>query len=378
MRLPEGALCIMERLEAAGFEAYAVGGCVRDALLGLTPQDYDLCTSATPEEMLNVFAGSRVLKTGLAHGTVTVFAQGATYEVTTYRVDGAYADHRRPDRVTFVRDIVEDLARRDFTVNAMAYHPRSGLVDPFGGQEDLAKGRIRCVGDPHTRFSEDALRILRALRFSAVYDFVLEEDTALAAHDLRATLERVAKERVTAEWCKLVCGRAAERILGQFADLLGQIMPGVSSPDGLDATPPSLPLRLAHLARRVDPMRALSCLRLDKDTRRAALELAEASALPQPQNAVQVRRLMRVMGKERVDQLYCLKGWPQEELDGVLRRGDCVCVRQLAVDGHDLMAAGVPAGSAVGAALERLLDKVVEGELPNERQALLRGLKESE
>ena len=180
MQLPEGARFILRTLSENGHEGYCVGGCVRDALLGLQPKDYDICTDASPEEMQRIFAGQRVIETGLKHGTLTVLYDGEPYEVTTYRVDGDYADHRHPDTVTFVRELSADLARRDFTVNAMAYNPERGLVDLFEGRKDLESRVIRCVGEAYRRFDEDALRILRALRFAAVYGFSIEEETANA------------------------------------------------------------------------------------------------------------------------------------------------------------------------------------------------------
>ena len=174
MKIPEGALFVLNRLTQAGYEAYLVGGCVRDMLMQEEPKDYDVCTSALPHEMQAVFADCHVVETGLKHGTLTVVVNHEPYEATTFRVDGEYTDSRHPDSVNFVSDVKEDLARRDFTVNAMAYHPDTGLIDPFGGQEDLKAGFIRCVGDAETRFGEVALRILRALRFASVYGFAIE------------------------------------------------------------------------------------------------------------------------------------------------------------------------------------------------------------
>ena len=177
MELPRTVSDLISRLENAGFSAYAVGGCVRDTLLSLEPNDWDLCTSARPEEMQEVFRGEHVVETGLKHGTLTVVINHVPYEITTFRTDGSYTDHRHPDSVTFVKEVAGDLARRDFTVNAMAYSPRDGLVDLFGGREDLSRRIIRCVGVPKERFEEDALRILRALRFASVYNFSVDPET---------------------------------------------------------------------------------------------------------------------------------------------------------------------------------------------------------
>ena len=184
MELPRTVSALIARLEQAGYSAYAVGGCVRDSLLSLEPHDWDLCTSARPEEMLEVFRGERVAETGLKHGTLTVIMDHVPYEITTFRTDGSYTDHRHPDSVSFVREVAGDLSRRDFTVNAMAYSPRTGLVDLFGGREDLERRVIRCVGVPRERFTEDALRILRALRFASVFDFSLDPETEEALRAL--------------------------------------------------------------------------------------------------------------------------------------------------------------------------------------------------
>ena len=225
IRMPADAQGLIQRLNDAGYEAYAVGGCVRDSLLGLQPKDWDICTSALPQQTLQVFGGCHVVETGLKHGTVTVVLHHVPYEVTSFRVDGSYADHRHPDSVSFVSDVSEDLARRDFTVNAMAWHPQLGLTDLFGGREDLKNGVLRCVGVPAARFEEDALRILRALRFSSVYDFMIEPETAAAIHALHPTLAHVAGERIHAELAKLLCGRAVGRILREYTDVITGIIP---------------------------------------------------------------------------------------------------------------------------------------------------------
>jgi len=219
LTIPAGADFILRRLMENGFDAYVVGGCVRDSLLGLFPHDWDICTSARPEQMQAVFADCRVIETGLKHGTLTVLHDRIPYEVTTFRVDGGYTDHRHPDSVSFVSNVVDDLARRDFTVNAMAWNPQTGLVDAFHGQEDLRAGIIRAVGDPKTRFTEDALRILRALRFASVYGFQIDDATSQAAHDLRHTLTDVAAERIRVELAKLLCGQGAADILRAAFDV---------------------------------------------------------------------------------------------------------------------------------------------------------------
>ncbi len=234
MELPREVSDLIDRLEQAGYSAYAVGGCVRDSLLSLRPHDWDLCTSARPEEMQAVFRGERLVETGLKHGTLTVVIDHHPYEITTFRTDGTYTDHRHPDSVTFVEDVSGDLARRDFTVNAMAYSPRTGLVDLFGGRRDLENRVIRCVGTPADRFREDALRILRALRFASAYDFALEAETDKALRLLAPTLKTVAAERIQAELLKLLCGPGAGRILRAYPDVLTVIIPEIGPMVGYD------------------------------------------------------------------------------------------------------------------------------------------------
>ena len=261
--LPAGAAFIIDRLNKHGHRAYVVGGCVRDCLLGIMPKDWDICTSALPEEMQRIFRDQHVVETGLKHGTLTVVIDHIPYEVTTFRVDGEYTDHRHPDEVRFVRDVREDLARRDFTVNAMAYHPEEGLVDAFGGQEDLAAGIIRCVGEAERRFDEDALRILRALRFASTYCFAIEEHTAAAVHSLKETLADVAAERIRVELAKLLCGKGAGDILRSYHDVMGQVIPQVRPMVGFEQHTPHHRYDVwEHTIRAVEAVPATEVLRL--------------------------------------------------------------------------------------------------------------------
>ena len=234
MQLPSAVTVLLARLKQAGFSAYAVGGCVRDSLLGLEPHDWDICTSALPGQMQEIFRGLHTVETGLKHGTLTVVMDHVPYEITTFRVDGDYTDHRHPDSVIFVDDLTKDLARRDFTVNAMAYAPETGLADPFGGQRDLSEKLLRCVGVPEQRFDEDALRILRALRFAAVYDFIIEPETASALRKMAPDLKRVAGERIREELLRLLCGKAAGRILREYPEVLAEIIPEIRPMIGYD------------------------------------------------------------------------------------------------------------------------------------------------
>ena len=234
LTLPAPVSDLLGRLTRAGFSAYVVGGCVRDSLLGLEPHDWDICTSALPDQMQEVFRDDRTVDTGLKHGTLMVIVDHEPYEVTTFRVDGDYTDHRHPDSVVFVDDLTKDLARRDFTVNAMAWSPDAGLQDPFAGQQDLSANLIRCVGKPEQRFEEDALRVLRALRFASVYDFAIEPDTASAIRKKAPDLKLVAGERIREELLKLLCGKAAGRILREYPEVLAEIIPEIRPMIGYD------------------------------------------------------------------------------------------------------------------------------------------------
>ena len=249
-----GAAALLDALHTAGYAAYAVGGCVRDSLLGLVPHDWDLCTSALPQQVIGLFGAQQCIPTGLQHGTVTVKQNGALYEITTFRTEGSYTDGRHPDEVHFVSDVREDLARRDFTINAMAYNEKEGLIDPFGGQADLQRGILRAVGAPHQRFTEDALRILRLYRFAARFGFALDPVTAQAAEELCAHLDCVSAERIEEELAKLLAAPAPAAYLDE--KILDVILPELA-PEALTAAKPvvdacpagadNLPVRLAAL-----------------------------------------------------------------------------------------------------------------------------------
>ncbi len=372
MKLPNGAVYILNRLEEAGFCAYVVGGCVRDALMGKVPSDYDICTSATPVEMKRVFAGERLIETGLQHGTLTVLYDNIPYEVTTFRVDGDYADHRRPDSVTFVRSLREDQARRDFTVNAMAYNPKEGLQDAFEGREDIERKIIRAVGEPTNRFTEDALRILRALRFASVCGFSVGKDTAQAARSLKDSLSYVAKERITAEFVKLMCGITAEEIIRQFPDILSVILPEISfSADALNELPKDFAVRFAYLLKQNENIeKVFSSLRLSREQETAVRELWGARKESEPQTIPEARKLLCRMGDARAMQLKAMLKWKTALPEQVIKDNDCRSIKQLAVTGNDLLALGIT-GKKVGETLLRLLNLVMEDRLTNEKSELL-------
>ena len=428
IRMDEGAAELLDTLHKAGYAAYVVGGCVRDSLLGLTPHDWDLCTSALPQQVMELFGAQRCIPTGLQHGTVTVKQSGALYEITTFRTEGTYTDGRHPDEVHFVPDVREDLARRDFTINAMAYNEKEGLVDPFGGQADLQSGIVRAVGVPRQRFTEDALRILRLYRFAARFGFAIDPPTAQAAQELCAHLDCVSVERIEEELAKLLASPAPAAYLDK--KILLVILPELSSEalaaakpvvDACPAGAENLPIRLAALlyslgedgTRRT--LRRLRCSNacieetavLVREARgcdgsfsedrplgwdpvaegnRAgdgmARIVSEEKATVTPDFTIYARRLLGKYNLCTVQRIAALGTALQperaadfaalselaEQLDA---DGVCCRVSQLAVNGRDLMAAGVPAGPGIRKVLEALLDGVIREEYPNERQALL-------
>jgi tRNA nucleotidyltransferase (CCA-adding enzyme) len=407
--------------------------------MGKIPHDWDLCTSAAPEEMKAVFAGERVVETGLKHGTLTVVRDHVPYEITTYRTEGVYTDHRHPDAVSFVADIREDLSRRDFTVNAMACGADGQVLDLFGGREDLSAGIIRCVGEPELRFGEDALRILRALRFASVLDFSLEPGTAKAVHRLYPTLERVSAERIREELCKLLCGPGVGRILREYTDVLSFLIPPIGSAVGYDQqnphhlftvwehtvravenVPPLLPLRMTMLlhdlgkplARITDAQgighypghqrisaeiarKTLTDLRCDNALTERVTRLVEAHDIPlDPSRKTMLHRLNR-FGEEDLRSLFLIHradriatGTRNPEhagdrcrelnaaLDALLAEKPCFSLKDLAVNGRDLTALGL-SGPDVGKALNQLLDAVLDETVPNEKEALLHHLQYS-
>ncbi|MBQ2719045.1 MAG: CCA tRNA nucleotidyltransferase [Clostridia bacterium] len=379
--LPDPVLEVLDRLECSGYEAYLVGGCVRDFLRGVPPHDFDITTSALPEETLTVFSDHRTIETGLRHGTVTVLSHGMPLEITTYRVDGAYTDHRRPDSIRFTPSLSEDLARRDFTVNAMAYSPRRGLADPYGGREDLAARCLRAVGDARRRFSEDALRILRALRFASTLGFSLEEETARAARELSKTVRCVAAERIREELFRLIVGPAAAEVIAAYGDVLSAILPPLSLGPAFSSLPPDPALRLADLwlpLGEAKAKEALLALRTDNATMRSVLSLVRLFGLEITEERAALCRLLRREGKEAVEAALALRAAhgckdarAREALSCLLNEGRPYLLSHLAVSGKELLAIGIPAGKTLGDALERLYTAVIEETLPNEREALL-------
>ena len=429
LTLDPGAAALLDALHAAGYAAYAVGGCVRDSLLGRTAHDWDLCTSALPQQVMELFGAEQCIPTGLQHGTVTIKYGGQLYETTTFRTEGSYTDGRHPDEVQFVPDVREDLARRDFTINAMAYNEAEGLVDPFGGQKDLQNGLLRAVGEPQQRFTEDALRILRLYRFAARFGFALDTATARAARQLAPHLDCISAERIQEELAKLLAAPQPGAYLepAVLAVVLPELTPAAleAAKPVVDACPAgekNLPVRWAALLGALgeaDTRRVLKRLRcsnacieenavLVRETagegvcgsfllghesgHSIARPTACGSRVP-PQRTVlgetlahagevAIRRLLGRYGLCTVERLcaLCAALHPQNAPDCALAAqrarqleadGVCCRVSQLAVNGRDLMAAGIPAGPALRRVLETLLDGVIRAEYPNEKPVLL-------
>ena len=378
MEWPQGVLDVLERLDRAGYGAWAVGGCVRDLLLGRVPHDWDICTSATPGQMRSALADLRLIDTGLRHGTLTVLTP-RPIEVTTYRVDGPYADHRRPDQVRFVDRLEEDLARRDFTVNAMALRPDRPLVDLFGGRADLVARRIRCVGQPHLRFEEDALRMLRCLRFAAQLDFFVEEQTAQALRQGWAALNYVSAERIGAEYQKLLCGPRCGGVLAGFRpqiEAVTPLRPGDLS--RIDQLPPRSGVRMGYILASAA---CLDRLRLDRRTRERVQWLCRMRDQPPPACRGALLALLGQAGEQALEDLLAIHAAQGEDLsqarallNGLLAQGAPCRLADLALKGDDLTALGLK-GSRVGRTLNRLLEEVMEGRLPNRREALLAAVK---
>ncbi|MBR6761872.1 MAG: CCA tRNA nucleotidyltransferase [Oscillospiraceae bacterium] len=433
MILPSAVQAAIERLQQHGFEAYIVGGCVRDALLHTTAQDWDLTTNAHPEQILQCFHDFHVIETGMQHGTVTVIIDAMPLEITTYRVDGAYTDHRRPDSVQFTTSLTEDLARRDFSINAMAYHPQKGLIDPFGGQQDLAAKTISCVGDPTQRFQEDGLRILRALRFASRLDFSIAEETAKAIHQQKDLLHHISAERIFSELTKLLCGNAASKQLLQYPDVLFTVLPTLQPMYQFDQknpyhaydvythtcmvienVPPQPALRWAALLHDsgkphtftmdargghfynhaehsvVIAKEILMQLKSDRKTMDRVLTLVKHHDTVFSGSETQMKRLAHRLGTDGLRDLILLhrgdvsaqaEHLRQERLaqsdmlltllDELERKNTCLTFRDLHISGDDLIAMGMQPGVALGNCLRRLLDAVLDNQLSNDKAALM-------
>lgn len=433
MDMPKNVDTAINLLQSAGFEAYAVGGCVRDSLLGKTPNDWDITTSAKPEDMKSVFADFHCIDTGIKHGTVTVVIDGEPLEITTFRLDGEYEDNRHPKSVTFTSNLGADLGRRDFTVNAMAYSKMTGTVDLFGGQNDLKNKIIRCVGDPDRRFNEDALRILRALRFASALDFEIEEKTAQSLLKNRALLGNISEERIAKELLKLVCGKGAKRILTDFAPVLFEILPELQPMYKNSHDNPhhcyDIYEHTLIAVESIDPEPTLRFAMLLHDCGKPAVKKFDENGVAHfyghqrisAEISAQILARLKVSNKFRDEILFLVSNHDRWELyentekmprylskfglDGVLKllkvmRADvlaqspeyryrldqiadaeeiaknlaeqkpCLSLRELQINGRTLMDIGIPQGRKLGAVLAQLLDEVIDGVTKNTQEAL--------
>lgn len=433
MDMPKNVDTAIDLLQSAGFEAYAVGGCVRDSLLGKTPNDWDITTSAKPEDMKSVFADFHCIDTGIKHGTVTVVIDGEPLEITTFRLDGEYEDNRHPKSVTFTSNLGADLGRRDFTVNAMAYSKMTGTVDLFGGQNDLKNKIIRCVGDPDRRFNEDALRILRALRFASALDFEIEEKTAQSLLKNRALLGNISEERIAKELLKLVCGKGAKQILTDFAPVLFEILPELQPMYKNSHDNPhhcyDIYEHTLIAVESIDPEPTLRFAMLLHDCGKPAVKKFDENGVAHfyghqrisAEISAQILARLKVSNKFRDEILFLVSNHDRWELyentekmprylskfglDGVLNllkvmRADvlaqspeyryrldqiadaeetaknlaaqkpCLSLSELQINGRTLMDIGIPQGRKLGAVLAQLLDEVIDGVTKNTQKAL--------
>ena len=440
IKVPKGAKEIIDCLQEAGYPAYIVGGCVRDSLLGRTAHDYDITTSANPEEMKQVFQKYPVYETGIKHGTLTISSCGEYYEVTTFRSDGQYSDNRHPDTVRFVKDIREDIRRRDFTMNALAYNDKDGLVDLVSGMRDIKNRVIRCVGVPDERFKEDALRILRALRFSAVFGFSIEPKTERAIHRNKELLANIAKERIHDELVKMLMGRNILDILMKYHDVFSFIIPPLGKCVGFEQNNPYHSYTVyGHTAHAVAEYKGkdaavavalllhdigkpscytadergghfyghaeasaemagkiLKNLKFDRATSDTAVMLIQNHDREFPASRKSVRKALNQFGYDdlmllmdvRLADMNAHSAYKQKErmllhqgrmemIDELMRENACFSMKDLAINGNDLMSEfNLKTGRKIGEILRALLNAVIADELPNDRSALLAAAKE--
>lgn len=431
--VPSDVKTIITELEKSGFTAYIVGGCVRDAIMGKTPHDYDICTSALPEDMMNVFKHRNIIETGLQHGTITVKGNDDFYEVTTYRIDGEYTDGRHPDGVTFVDNIEADLARRDFTINAMAYNPRTGFIDPFNGVEDIKNKTIRCVGNPDKRFQEDALRIMRAVRFSSVCDFSIEQNTKKAMLRNKDLLTAVSAERKTSEFCKMLT-YANFDLLNTYKDIFATFIPELKNTfyfnqnnwhhkydvyehmmHSVACAPNDLIIRLALFFHDIGKPSVytedakgighfyghpavseemsdviMRRMKFDTHTLKSVKELVLHHDVEPSVSLKFTRKTLNQLGEEQLRRLIVVERCDklaqtenihsvktlhnleilEKNIDIVLSEKQCFSIRDLAINGNDLKNMGIQEGVLIGKTLNHLLDKVMENPENNKKEIL--------
>ena len=438
IKLPNQVSDIINRLDEYGYVAYVVGGCLRDGILGKTPHDWDICTSATPDKVIEIFSDTEVIPTGLQHGTVTIILDHTPYEVTTFRIDGNYSDNRRPDDVKFTTNIIDDLSRRDFTINAMAYNPKTGLIDPFGGRKDIQDGIVRCVGDAKERFGEDALRMLRAIRFAVQLNFNIDYKTKSAIQMLRKNILNISQERITSELNKMVICIGFYMQLLFHRELFALIIPELDKCIDFNQNNPyhcytvythiahavgyGMPDLIAKLALLFHDIGKPECqvfdengvahyyghakisadiadkrmkaMRYDNDTRNKVVELISYHDAALEATPKHIKKWLNKIGEEQFRRLlnvrsadvcaqssqYLVNRLDKIEqvrkcLEEVLSSEQCFQLKDLAVNGKDLMAIGIEPGKRMGDILDQLLDMVIDGEVENEKDKLLKCVK---
>ncbi len=370
LRLDEKCKKVINMLEASGYEAFAVGGMVRDTLMSKAATDYDITTIALPQEIKAVFKGFAVIETGIRHGTVTVIVDKTPFEITTYRKENGYNDNRHPDNVEFVTDIEEDLSRRDFTINAIAFSEIKGMVDPYCGVEDIKNRVIRAVGDPEKRFSEDSLRIIRALRFAATLGFEIEKDTESAIFALSETLLNVSPERLFEELKKLVVGDYAKEVINKYKLALSTVFEVNDDVSRLENLPKEHSMRLAYLCKDVE--KTLNFLKTDNETKRLAILLSKSA--PIPKDVYRIKTQIAKYGRDDYQKISTYRravfGEDESRQTERILKEKCLSVSELTLDGNDLKSLGFK-GKAIGFVLNRLLDSVLKGEIENEKELLL-------
>ena len=390
--IPGYILKVLNILNNNGFEAYLVGGCVRDALMGIEPHDFDLTTNALPQEIIQCFHGMRIIETGLKHGTVTVVSDGENVEITTYRIDGKYTDNRHPEKVEFTRNIHEDLSRRDFTANAISYSPYDGIVDIFGGREDIKNKIIRCVGNPDMRFNEDGLRIIRAIRFSSVLSFEIDELTSQSIHKNKDLLSNISAERIYSELQKLICGKNAHTVLLEYSDIFFKVFPCLleykdiytKNLGNIQNAPNDVISRFCILLNGMDKENIASSLRLLKPDNyfyKNVLKLMEYSDRKINYDEISVRYIMNDLNDENIYRLSYIKNATDKDFSCdkfisvykmQLETGACVKIKDLDINGAELINLGFKKGKLIGDILDKLLQAVIENKCSNKKQELLK------
>jgi tRNA nucleotidyltransferase (CCA-adding enzyme) len=430
--IPANIKKALDILDNNGFEAFIVGGCVRDSLMGKAPNDFDVTTSARPQEIMNCFKGFKTVTLGIKHGTVAVIIDGEQVEITTYRVDGEYKDNRRPDSVTFTKNIKEDLSRRDFTINAIAYNQNCGLLDCFGGREDIENEIIRCVGKPKTRFQEDSLRILRGLRFASTLGFEVEESTSFAMEECKNLIKNISSERIFCEFKKLLLGENVESVLLKYYSVIGSFIPEILPSVGFDqkniyhkydvyghtvkaicSSPYNEIIRLAMFFHDIGKpscftqkdgighfyghskiseeitRKVLIRLKVDKKALEEICTLVRYHDIQMNITEKSVRRLLLKFGEEmffmlldvkradnksKAESLWCRMEDFQKIEDiakKILNEHQCISLKTLEINGHDIIAEGITDGREIGRLLKLALDAVIDGDIPNQKERLI-------